>query len=265
MPKTGIKKDQLRDFVSYHKWIYVLLALCVYLCADVLYNATKYKVPNERQVYFQVVSPSVNLEGRLMELESETLEQVQQIDPTLEEVLFHRIAYDPDNDVDGYGGQQYMLMLGVAEGDIYIVPEDPMHVLVNEGFLLPLEGYIEQGILDPGNVDLESVTFAESPELDDYDPNAKHVYAIPMVNMNRMLQPDINVDNRKMYMVLMSFSANPETCAHAMDYVIEQLTAEEPAWVMPLATPLPEGQNAFDSALQEAGFATAAPTELPAE
>jgi len=265
MPKTGIKKDQIRDFFSYHKFIYLLLAVCIYMLADVLYSATEYRSPNERQVYFQVVSPYVELEGRLEELETETLEALKEIDPTLEEVIFQRIAYDPANDMDGYGGQQYMLMLGVAEGDIYIVPEEPMHVLVNEGYLLPLEGYIEQGILDPGDVDLESVTFGESPELEDYDPNAKHVYAIPMVNMNRMMQPDINVDNRQMYMVLMSFSMNPDTCAYAMDNVIEQLTDEMPDWVEPLPTVSPDGANAFDSALQEAGFATPAPTEQPAE
>lgn len=265
MPKTAMKKENLRDFISYHKWIYVLLAACIWMLADVLYSATEYHSPNNRQVYFQVVTPTAEMEGLLNDLEVQALAAGQEFDPTLEEVVFQRIAYDPNNDVDGYGGQQYMLMLGVAEGDIYILPEEPMKVLVNEGYLLPLEGYIEQGLLDPGDVDLSRTTFGESTELDEYDPNAKHVYAIPMVNMNRMLYPDINVDNRKMYMVLMSFTENADTSVFVMDYIIEQLTEEAPAWLAPAATPLPEGQNAFDNALQDAGFATAAPTAQPAE
>lgn len=263
MPKTALKKEHLKDFFSYHKWIYLLLAVCVWMLADVLYSATEYKVPNNKQVYFQVVSPYVELEGGLMALESEALAVGQEFDPTLEEVIFQRIAYDPDNDTDGYGGQQYMLMVGVGEGDIYILPEEPMHVLVNEGYLLPLEGYIEEGLLDPGDVDLSHVIFGESEELEEYDPNAKHVYAIPLTNLNRMLEPDINVDNRKMYMVLMGFSENPETSVYVMDYVIEQLTAPLPDWVAPLPTPLPDGQNAFDNVLQDAGFATPAPTATP--
>lgn len=265
MPKTNVAKGTLKDFFSYHKWRYLLLALVVFILADVLYSATEYQSPNSRQVYFQIVSPYVEMEGRLIDIERSALEAGQEFDPTLEEVVFRRISYDPENDMDGYGGQQYMLMLGVAEGDIYILPEALMRVLVNEGYLLPLEGYIEQGILDPGDVDLESVTFGESEELDEYDPNAKHVYAIPMVNMNSMLLPDINVDNRKMYMVLMCFTENAETCAYVMSDVIDRLTAPLPAWAAPLPTPLPEGQNPFDNALQDAGFATAAPTEAPAE
>lgn len=265
MPNTSVKKDQLRDFIAYHKWTYLVLAVVVWMLADVLYSATEYRTPEERQVYFQIVSPTVQLDYRLAELEQEALAAGQEFDPTLEEVDFQRIAFDPDNDLDGYGGQQYMVMLGVGAGDIYMLEEQLMHVLVNEGYVMPLEGYIEQGILDPGDVDLESVTFAESPELEDYDPTAKHIYAIPMVNMNAMLQPDIAVDNRDMYMVLTYFSTNPETSVYVMDYVLDALTMELPAWIMPGPTEAPDGQNVFDSALESAGYATPAPTAAPAE
>lgn len=265
MPNTTLKKEHLRDFVSYHKWTYLLIAVVVWMLADVLYSATEYEPPEEKQVYFQIVTPTVELEARLPQIEADALAAGQEFDPTLEEVVFQRIAYDPENDLDGYGGQQYMLMLGVGAGDIYMVTEDMMHVLVNEGYLLPLEGYIEQGILVPGDVDLESVTFPESPEADNYDPTATHVYAIPTVNMNQMLYPDINVDNREMYLVLLGFSGNPETSAYVMSYVIEELTAPCPEWLLPASTPAPENQNVFDSALEGAGYATAAPTQLPAE
>lgn len=267
MPNTTFKKEHLRDFVSYHKWVYVLITVCVWMLTDVLYSATEYKPPEERQVYFQIVTPTVRLEERLPQLEAEALAAGQEFDPTLEEVVFQRINYDPENDLDGYGGEQYMLMLGVAAGDIYMVTEDMLHVLVNEGYVLPLEGYIEQGILNPGDVDLASVTFRESPELDNYDPDAQHVYAIPTVNMNAMLYPDINVDNREMYMALMAFSGNPDTSAFVMNYVINALTEELPEWITPLLPPeeATDDQNAFDSALQGAGYATPAPTQLPEE
>ena len=264
MPKTGIKKENLRDFFSYHKMIYVLLTICVWILADLLYNATQYQVPNEKQVHFMLVSTTAETEGMLRELEVSALADGQEFDPTLEEVFFQRIAFDPNNDMDGTGGQQYMVMLGVGEGDIYRLPEDLMLVLVKEGYALPLEGYIESGILDPGDVDLSKVTFGEPEDLEDYDPTAKHIYAIPMANLYRMMLPDINVDNRAMYMVLMVYSENPDTSAYVMDYVIEQLTYELPEGVVPAVTPVPEGYNPFDDALEGAGFATAAPTEAPA-
>lgn len=257
MPNTK-NKGGFKDFFNYHKWTYVVIIACVWLVSDVLYSATKYQVPDERQVSIQIVSTSVDLESTLPLVAEHALATGQEYDPSLEEVVFYRIAYDPANDMDGYGGEQYMLMLGVGEGDIYMVTKELMHVLVNEGFVVPLEGYIEQGILDPGNVELGSVTFHESDELDDYDPQATHVYAIPMTNMNNMLLSGINYDNRDSYMVIMSFSANPETSAYVMSDIIAQLTGDLPEWAAPVQQET-SGENAFESALQDAGFATPAP------
>lgn len=259
MPNTKMQEGGFRDFFNYHKWIYVLLIVVIWMLTDVLYSATKYQVPNERQVSIQVVSTTVDLESTLPLVAEHALAAGQEYDETLEEVVFYRIAYDPKNDMDGYGGEQYMLMLGVGEGDIYMVTKDLMHVLVNSGYVLPLEGYIEEGVLEPGDVDLESVTFHESTELDNYDPDATHVYAIPMVNMNDMLQSGINYDNREAYMVIMAFSANPETSACVMSDIIAQLTGPLPDWAVDTTAEDDSGLNAFDSALQDAGFATPAP------
>ena len=126
MPNTTFKKEHLRDFVSYHKWTYLLIAVVVWMLADVLYSATEYEPPEEKQVYFQIVTPTVELEARLPQIEADALAAGQEFDPTLEEVVFQRIAYDPENDLDGYGGQQYMLMLGVGagEGKLYYATEE---------------------------------------------------------------------------------------------------------------------------------------------
>lgn len=259
MPNTKIKKDSLKDFFFYHKWMYIMLAVVVCMLADILFSATEYRSPNERQVSIQVVSMTATVEGSLPLVAEIALAAGQEFDETLEEVVFYELGYDPHNDTDGYGGQKYMLMLGVGEGDIYMVSEELMHSMVNNGYALPLEGYIEQGILDPGDVDLESVTFRESPEIDDYDPEARHIYAIPMVNMNEMLYSNINFDNRNSYMVLMGFSKNPETSAFVMSNLIEQLTGPLPEWITPAANDSVDPADAFDSVLQDAGFATPAP------
>ena len=260
MPNTKMRRDGLKDFFFYHKWIYLMLAIVVWMLSDILFSATEYRSPDERQVNIQVVSTSVHVEESLPLVAEIALKAGQEFDETLEEVVFYEIGYDPQSDTDGYGGQKYMLMLGVGEGDIYMVPEELMHSLVNSGYALPLEGYIEQGLINPGDVDLDSVTFRESPESDDYNPDARHVYAIPMVNMNEMLYSNINYDNRNAYMVLMAFSKNPDTSAFVMGNLIEQLTGPLPEWLAATEEDAAAG-NAFDSALQEAGFATAAPEQ----
>lgn len=260
MPNTKISKGDIKNFLSYSKWIYIVIAVVIWMLADILYAATEYQTPNERQVCFQLVSSYAETEMALPTVAEKALVAGQAYDETLEEVVFYHIGYDPDDTSDAYGSQKYLLMLAVGEGDIYMVERSLMEQLVDEGYCLPLEGYIATGLLDPGDVDLESVTYHESPELDTYDPNATHVYGIPMKNMNAMLEEDISFDNRERYMVLMGFSANPDTSVAVMNDVIAQLTAQLPDWAVAAAErQTDEGTNAFDSALMEAGLATPAP------
>lgn len=267
MPNTKVSKGDIKNFLSYSKWIYIILAVVLWMLSDILYSATEYQSPDERQVCFQLVASYAETEITLPTVAEKALAAGQEYDETLEEVVFYHIAYDPDDTSDAYGSQKYLLMLAVGEGDVYMVERSLMEQLVDEGYCLPLEGYIATGLLDPGDVDLESVTYHESAEIENYDPNATHVYGVPMKNMNAMLGEDINFDNRERYMVLMAFSANPDTSVVVMNDVIAQLTAPLPEWAAAAAErQQEEGTNAFDSALMEAGLATQNPeaTAAPA-
>ena len=263
MPKTRIAKGDWKDFFAYNKWMYILIAVIAWMGADILFSSTEYHSPDEREVSFQLVAQGVDVESRLPQVAQEALAAGQAFDETLEEVIFYSLEYNPDNDSDGYGGQKYMVMLGVGEGDIYVVKRSLMNSLVAQGYALPLEGYIATGLLDPGDVDLSSVTFHENEEMEDYDPDATHVYAIPTVNLNAMLEPEINFDNRDAYMVLMAFSGNPDTSVAVMNDVIRQLTAPLPAWAEDLSSGRTDDGSVFEDALQGAGYATPAPTDTP--
>lgn len=259
MPNTKMKKDDWKNFFHYSKWIYLILIVCVFVVTDIIFSATRYTTPPEKEVNFQIVTGFVDTDGGLMQVAEHALAVGQEADPELESVVFYNLGYDPKDTTDAYGIQKYQLMLGVAEGDVYILQRELMGPLVNSGYLLPLEGYIEQGILDPGDVDLKSVTFHESEELDDYDPNAMHVYAIPMTNLYRMMEDDIKLDNRQFYMVLMGFSTNPDTSAVVMNDVIAQLTAEKPQWLVEYEAlqaeqAAEEETTVFDEVLEDAGF-----------
>lgn len=256
MPNTKIGRKGLKDFFYYHKGIYLVLILVTWLVGDVIYSATTYRSPDERSVQIMAVSTTVDLESTLPLLSEELLKKGQAFDETLEEVVFQRIAYNPASDTDGFGGQQYLLMVGAGEGDIYMLPRTLMHVLVNEGYLLPLEGYIDAGLIDPAGLDLESVTFAEPvDEEEDYDPTVRHVYAIPMDGMNKMLTSGITFDNRDAYMVLMGFSGNPDTSACVMGQLLTAMTGERPDWAQ--IQPTHGSGNVFDDVLQDAGYAPA--------
>jgi len=151
-------------------------------------------------------------------------------EPPLEEVTFFSIDYDTENEGDPYGVQKYMVTVAAQEGDIYFVNRKLMEQLVNEGVAIPLEGYIEAGILNPGDRDLSAVTF-DAPSLEeDGAPGSAHVYALQADTLYRLIEEEI-YDTRGTYMVITTFSANPDTAAVVMQSIIDQLETEKPEWL----------------------------------
>lgn len=259
MPDTRVSKAKFKNFVFYSKWMFIAIAAVTLLVTDIIYTGTRYTPPDEREVSIQIVTGYVNTDDGLLRVAENALMAGIEFDPTLEAVTFQNIGYDPDNDTDGYGYQKYYVMLGVGEGDIYMVPKAIMNSLVRQGYVLPLEGYIEQGVINVGDMDLEPVTFHESEELENYDPEAMHVYAIPTDGLNAMMEDDIGMNNHGFYLVLMGFSGNPDTSAFVMNNIMEQLTAPEPEWyanyMEALAAETEETTgDVFEEALDEAGY-----------
>ena len=258
MPDTRVTKARLKNFFFYSKWLFVAVIAIVFVVTDLLYTTTRYRSPDEREVSFQIVTSYVDTETGLMDVAAKALEAGKVFDPTLEEVTFSCIGYNPDDSTDTYGYQKYYVMVGSGEGDIYMLPKSLMKSLASQGYLVPLEGYIDEGILDPGDVDLADCTFHENPEDEGYDPEATHIYAVPCDNLNAMLEENIGMNNHGFYFVIMAFSANPDTSAFVMGNVVEQLTAPEPEWyteAMAASTEnAEEGTNVFDEALGSAGY-----------
>lgn len=241
MPNTRINKQNWRNHFQYAKWVYVLLAIVIFFGCDMIYTMTEYRPPNERKVDFEIVGSYADTET-LQTISDGLLEQGQAFDPTLEEIGMYAIAYSGDAETDIYGAQKYMVMIAAQEGDIYMVNYDLMQQLVTQGAAQSLDEYISSGLLNVEGLDLSDCTF-EEPAPDEETPSSgvKHVYALPAVNMNRMLDSDINYDNRDKYLVLMQYSANPETSAYVMNLLMEELTA-----------PLPEGLAGDETAAQDA-------------
>lgn len=229
MPNTRITREKLSTHLHYGKWVYILIAVLAYFAVDLAYTMTEYRPPKERKVEVQIVGSYVNTDGFLAEVAAKMLADGQAQDETLEEVSIFALNYSGDPEQDIYGAQKYMVMLAAQEGDIYMVSRPLLEQLVSQGAALPLDPYLQDGTLRAEGMDLSGVTFAEpAPSEDEAPSGEEHVYALPAAGLNRMLEADISYDNRDQYLVIVSYCANPDTTARAMQTMIDQLTAPPP-------------------------------------
>lgn len=230
MPNTRVTKQKISTHLHYGKWLYILSAVIAFFVVDMAYTMTEYRPPAERKVDIELVGGYPDTDSYLnTEVSSKMMEAGLAADETLEEVYFYTISYSGDAEQDIYGAQKYMVMIAAQEGDIYVVNRTLMEQLVMQGAATPLDGYIESGALNVEGMDLESVTFDEPAEDEETPPSGnRYVYALPASGLNRMLESDINYDNRDKYIVLMSYSKNPDTSIVALQSMIDQLTAPLP-------------------------------------
>ena len=246
MPNTKLTKAALANHFHYGKFIYAALIIGVWMLTDLVYTATEYRPPNERKVDIQMVGAFSNVD-KLGEVARIALEAGQRhetdidrmngvdvdgegYEPPLEEVTFYSIDYDTENEGDPYGVQKYMVTVAAQEGDIYFVNRKLMEQLVNEGVAVPLDIYIEAGILKPGDRDLSAVTF-NAPTFEEGSASGNaHVYALQADTLYRLIEDEI-YDTRGTFMLITTFSANPETAAVVMQSIIDQLETEKPEWL----------------------------------
>ena len=140
----------------------------------------------------------------------------------LQEVQFLTVEYDDtssDSETSYYGYQKYMVTLAAQEGDIYILSRRQLIELIEQNAVVPLDGYIERGVIDPGDRDLGNVTFDEYDD-DEQTTGERHVYALQASSLTGM-NDALSFNPEGKYMAIVRFSQNPDTAAAVMQEMIE--------------------------------------------
>ena len=245
MPSTKYTRAELKNQLTYGKWVYFAVALVAIGLAEILYTATAYHAPNARRVdvelsggyadtaSYELYTPALLAAGQAYERARDEAAGIDtsaaEYDVPLQEVEIYNINYTGANDTeqDYYSGQKFMVMMAAQEGDLFFVNRLQLEALVEEGGILPLDEYIEAGLLIPGDRDLSAVTFDE-PAPDEKTPASgdTHVYALQADTMTGLINA-FSYDVREKYMVIMAYSQNPDTVAVVMQTMID--TFEENA------------------------------------
>ncbi len=240
MPNTKLTREKLKVHFHYSRMIYLIVVVLAVLAGNLVYTMTEYRAPNERRVDIELIGAYADTSSQACKdavaqllaagQEAErTADAEQGIDVTaegyecaLQEVQFLTVEYDDtssDSETSYYGYQKYMVTLAAQEGDIYILSRRQLIELVEQNAVVPLDGYIERGVIDPGDRDLGNVTFDEYDD-DDQTTGERHVYALQASSLTG-LNDALSFNPEGKYMAIVRFSKNPDTAAAVMQEMIE--------------------------------------------
>jgi hypothetical protein len=223
MPDTRVTKEKLKTHLHYGKWVYILIAAVAFFVVELTYTMTEYRPDKYHRVDIQLVGNATMQDEALEALGKSAAVAVSAQDPKLEAVNFYNISYSGDASTDIYGAQKYAVMLAAGEGGIYFINRPLLESMVAQGGALPLEAYVESGVL-PGEL---AVSLPETDEEGNPTGNT-HLYALDASGLGGMLSDDIGYDIRDKYAVIFASCVNPDTAAAVLRNVFDQLSGSAP-------------------------------------
>ncbi len=245
MPNTKLTKEKLSVHFHYGKMLYAVIIAVALMIGNLTYTMTAYHAPNERRIDIELIgnyadtSTSAALEsaahllavGQDWERGRDAAQGVDtaagNYEPALQEVQFLSLQYDPESSSEDnyYAAQKYMVILAAQEGDIYVLSRTLMVQLAEQNTLLPLDDYIDAGVIDPGDRQLGRVTF---DEVDDngISTGVQHVYALQADTLTGMIDA-LAYDPTGKYLAIVAFSQNPDTAAAVLQEMIDMYEPEK--------------------------------------
>jgi hypothetical protein len=223
MPDTRLSKNRIKNHLHYGKWIYIAIAVIAFFAVDLVYTMTEYRPDRYHRVDIQLVGNTIFGDEALTAVAQKALEDVSPTDANLEEVNIYNISYSGDATTDIYGAQKYTVMLAEGSSAIYVLNRELLENLVAQGGALPLEPYVESGVL-PAEL---AVTLPEADE-DGNPTSVNRIFAVDLSGLGKMLGDDIAFNIRDKYAVIFASCVNPDTAARVLRSMIDQLTGPAP-------------------------------------
>ena len=250
MPNTKLTSARLKNHFQYSKMLYLVILVVAAMIGNLVFTMTVYHAPNERRIDIELIGlyadPSTEAAnaaaaqllsaGQAYESARDAeagLDQAEGYEIPLQEVCFLSLQYDPESSSEEsyYASQKFMVMLAAQEGDIYVVSRSILVSLVDQNLFVPLDDYIEAGLLDPGDRNLGRVTFDAHDDEGNAIPGQQHVYALQADSLAGMLET-LSYDPTDKYVGVVQFSRNQDTAVAVLQEMLnlfETGEAEETA------------------------------------
>lgn len=223
MIRTKLSWDNIRLHFSYTWWAYALMAVLLVFVWSMWYHVTEYEPPADKKLQITLAGDYVS-QSVLEHYQAKAAEEF----PELEKITVDNIPLDFTGEGDYSGYQKLQVVIAVGEGDIYMMNDELMRVYGDMGAFEPLDDLVAEGGALYGMFTEEEIrkgTFAAT----DVDEGVAHVYALPADRLYGLLNQ--GVDTTGKYIMMTSYTENPEYALKAFVWLCEQTNEEPPAWL----------------------------------
>ena len=231
MPNTKMTMEKFKVHMHYNKLIYVVIIVVSLLLGNLLFTVTAYRAPNARRVDIELIGNYAQTEseaakatlarlleaGQAYERAADSANGIDtaaaDYEPALQDVQYLIMEYtgNTSDESSYYAMQKYMVTLAAQEGDIFVLGRDMLSDLAEQNLLVPLDDYIDEGILKVNGRNLARVTFNAVND-EGAATGGQHVYALQADQMTGFWET-LQFDMTDKYVCIMAYSQNPDTAA----------------------------------------------------
>lgn len=216
--KTPFSKARLRTHVTYNSWKYLVVILASIFGWNILYTMTAYKSPEHLRIdtYIQGAATSDDTVAAFYKPIWEKYV------PDMETITNVILTGTSD---DYYSNMQLSVYIMAGEGDIYMLTTQDFKKYAAQGAFIDLSHYIEEGLLQIGDMDL-SAGYVATVDDEGLPTGDTQLFGIPAYTLDGF-KSGMNVNNDNLIMGVTAFSHNEENTIKFLNGLIEAGLVQE--------------------------------------
>lgn len=218
MADNRITKKRLKNHFAYSWWKYALAAVLSVMGVSLVFTATRYEPPADRQLTVYVLNDYTDAET----MQADLWTRIKEAHPEQEALFVQNIDLTDSSNI--YAPMQFSTYVAAQQGDVFLIPYDEMLKIVAdspEDALVDLTAYIESGVIDVSGLDLSACTMKK---LD----GTTGIYAVPADQLYGLRTAYYN-DAKGSVLCIPIYSQNQDTAAEAIRILMELGKDEKPA------------------------------------
>lgn len=218
MADNRITKKRLKNHFAYSWWKYALAAVLSVMGVSLVFAATRYEPPADRQLTVYVLNDYTDAET----MQADLWARIKEAHPEQEALFVQNIDLTDSSNI--YAPMQFSTYVAAQQGDVFLIPYDEMLKIVAdspEDALVDLTAYIESGVIDVSGLDLSTCTMKK---LD----GTTGIYAVPADQLYGLRTAYYN-DAKGSVLCIPIYSQNQDTAAEAIRILMELGKGEKPA------------------------------------
>ena len=215
MADNRITKSRVRNHLTYSWWKYLVAVIACGILSSLYFTMTAYRPPADKKIDMYVVNDLVDQ----LAMEEDFWPVLQEACPEQELLSVLNVNMTSE---DPYARMQFSTYIAAQQGDVFLLPGKELSKMVEAGageVFLELTPYVENGTIDPEDIDLEKGRFPDGQ-------GNRGLYAIPADSLYGLL--NFGNNPRDSYLCVMAYSGNPDTAAKTIGLMLERYRTEKP-------------------------------------